>query len=99
MNGRFAESFFTMLDDRCEFGQRHEFKRFHEELFFAGPCCAAASFAVGVRFFPMHPFPDEIGGAFGAGSVSCLEDDSVSKIQHHDVGFVLGSKGGEEREL
>ena len=80
MNDRFAESLFTVLDDRCEFGQRHKLKGFYEVLFFPGACGAPTPFTVGVRFFPMHPFPDEIGRTFGAGFVRSLENDSVSKI-------------------
>ena len=99
MDGCFTESFFTMFNDRRELGQRHEFERLNEVLFFSGPRSAAATFAAGVRFFPVHPFPDEIGGAFCARFVSSFEDDSISKIQHGDFGFILGSKGREEREL
>ena len=99
MDGCFTESFFTMFNDRSEFGQRHEFERLNEVLFFTGPCRAAASFAAGVRLFPVHPFPDEIGRTFGARFVSSFEDDPVSKIQHGDFGFFLDSKGREEREL
>jgi hypothetical protein len=99
MNSCFAESFFTMLDDGRELGQRHEFKRLNEVLFFAGLCRAATPFAARVRLFPVHPFPDEIGGAFCARFVSSFEDDSVAKIQHGDFGLILGSKGREEREL
>ena len=98
MDDRFAESFFTMFDDRRELWQGHEFERFHEVFFFAGSGSAAASFATGVGFFPMHPFPDEIGGP-SAHFVGGFEDDSVSKIEHGDLSLFLGSKSREEREL
>ena len=60
-------------------------------------CCAP--FAVGVRFLPVHPFSDEVGGAFGAGFVGGFEDDSVAKIQHRDFGPLPRSESREEREL
>ena len=99
MNSRLAESFFTMFNDCRELGQRHELEWLHQVLFFAASGRAAAAFAAGVRFFPMHPLADEIGGTFSAGLVSCLEDDSVSKIQDGDFSFFPGSQSREEREL
>ena len=97
MNSRFAKSSFAVLDDGFELWERHQFKRFHSVLFFSGSCGAAPPSAVGVRSFPMHPFSDEIGGTLGAGFVGGLEDDSVSKIQHRDFGFILGPESREER--
>ena len=97
MNCRSAKSSFAVLDDGFELWERHQFKRFHAVLFFSGSRGAAPPSAVGVRFFPMHPFSDEIGGTLGAGLVGGFEDDSVPKIQHRDLGFILGPESGEER--
>lgn len=99
VNGRLAESFFTMFNDRFKLGKRHELERLHEVLFFPGSCRAAAPFAARVRFFPMHPLANEIGRTFGAGFVRSLENDSVAKVQDGYFGFFSGSKSREKREL
>ena len=89
----FLEPLVTVLNHRCEFRQRHQFVRFDQVLFFAGPGDTVAAAAARVRFFPDHPFADEICRCFSASAISRFEDNSVSQIQCYGVRFVAAAQG------
>jgi len=89
----FLEALVTVLNHRCEFRQRHQFIRFDQVLFFAGPGDTVAAVATRVRFFPDHPFADEICRCFSASAICRFEDNSVSQIQRYRVRFVAAAQG------
>lgn len=91
MDRSFAEAILAMLDDCYELGQCHELERFDQVLFFARARCARVAFAASVRSLPTHSPPDEISGAFGTDSVSCLKDYSVAEVQDDHFGLFLAA--------
>ena len=89
MDRRLTEAIFTMLDDRYELRQRHEFERFDEIFFLMAAGGARIASTAGVRLLPTHSPSDEVSGAFGADPVGRLEDDPVSKVQNCYFGLFL----------
>ena len=81
-----------MLDDRRELRKRHENVRLHQIFFLTGSGRARIAPAARVRFFPMHPPSDEIGGAFRASFVRGFEDNSVPKIENGYLRLFFRSK-------
>ena len=89
----FLEPLVTVLNHRRKFRQRHQFISLDQVLFFAGPGDTVAAATTRVRFFPDHPFADEICRCFSASAICRFEDNSVSQIQCCHVRFVAAAQG------